>query len=103
MSSIQELREKRTAKAREYRNLLDSHTGAIPEEAGKQLDTLEDEISALDDAIALSLIHISSCRRRTLTISWPEPTAGRTTGATCNPSAMPATAARPSGRMAGVR
>ena len=29
MSSIQELREKRTAKAREYRNLLDSHTGAI--------------------------------------------------------------------------
>ena len=52
MSSIQELREKRTAKAREYRNLLDSHTGAIPEEAGKQLDTLEDEISALDDAIA---------------------------------------------------
>ena len=52
MSSIQELREKRTAKAREYRNLLDSHTGAIPEEAGKQLDTLEGEISALDDAIA---------------------------------------------------
>ena len=52
MSSIQELREKRTAKAREYRNLLDSHTGAIPEEAGKQLDTLESEISALDDAIA---------------------------------------------------
>ena len=52
MSSIQELREKRTAKAREYRNILDSHTGAIPEEAGKQLDTLEVEISALDDAIA---------------------------------------------------
>ena len=51
MSSIQELREKRAAKAREYRNLLDSHTGAIPEEAGKQLDTLEDEISALDDAL----------------------------------------------------
>ena len=36
MSSIQELREKRTAKAREYRNLLDSHTGAIPEEAGNR-------------------------------------------------------------------
>ncbi len=49
--SIQELREKRTAKAREYRNLLDSHSGAIPEEVGKQLDTLETDISALDDAI----------------------------------------------------
>ena len=45
----------------------------------------------------------ASCRRRTLTTLWPEPTAGRTTGATCNPSAMPATAARPSGRTAGVR
>ena len=37
MSSIQELREKRTAKAREYRNLLDSHTGAIPEEASNSI------------------------------------------------------------------
>ena len=29
MSSIQELREKRTAKAREYRNLLDRHPESI--------------------------------------------------------------------------
>ena len=50
--SIQELREKRTAKAREYRNILDSHTGAIPEEVGKQLDALEVEIGALDESIA---------------------------------------------------
>ena len=41
--------------------------------------------------------------RRMLTTSWPEPTAGRMTGATCNPSVMPATAGRPSGRTAGVR
>lgn len=50
--SIQELREKRTAKAREYRNLLDRHPEAIPEETGKQLDALEAEISALDEAVA---------------------------------------------------
>ena len=49
--SIQELREKRTAKAREYRNIVDSHSGAIPEEVGKQLDGLETDISALDEAI----------------------------------------------------
>ena len=30
MSSIQELREKRTAKAREYRNLLDRHPESHP-------------------------------------------------------------------------
>ena len=52
MSSIQELREKRTAKAREYRNLLDRHPESIPEEAANQFDALETEISALDDAIA---------------------------------------------------
>lgn len=52
MSSIQELREKRTAKAREYRNLLDRHPESIPEEAANQFDALESEISALDDAIA---------------------------------------------------
>lgn len=49
MSSIQELREKRTAKAREYRNLLDRHPESIPEEAANQFDALESE---------LSLIHI---------------------------------------------
>ena len=41
MSSIQELREKRTAKAREYRNLLDRHPESIPEEAANQFDALE--------------------------------------------------------------
>lgn len=50
--SIQELREKRTAKAREYRNLLDRHPESIPEEVGKQLDGLEAEISTLDEAVA---------------------------------------------------
>ena len=49
MSSIQELREKRTAKAREYRNLLDRHPESIPEEAANQFDALESEISALED------------------------------------------------------
>ena len=51
MSSIQELREKRTAKAREYRNLLDRHPESIPEEVANQFDALESEISALDDAL----------------------------------------------------
>lgn len=50
--SIQHLREERTAKAREYRNTLDTNPGKLPEEVVAKLDALEGEISALDERIA---------------------------------------------------
>lgn len=50
--SIQRMREERTAKAREYRNILDQNPGKLPAEASAKLDTLEGEINALDESIA---------------------------------------------------
>lgn len=50
--SLQHLREERTAKAREYRNILDSNPGKLSEEIVAKLDALETDISALDERIA---------------------------------------------------
>lgn len=52
MPSIQNLREERTAKAREYRNLLDKNPGKLPEDVTAKLDGLESDITALDESIA---------------------------------------------------
>lgn len=52
MNSIQELRERRAAKAIEARKLLDDHTGDKWTAAvGEQCDTLYNEIGALEDQI----------------------------------------------------
>lgn len=50
--SIQHLREERTAKAREYRNTLDTNPGKLSEEVVAKLNELEGDISALDERIA---------------------------------------------------
>lgn len=50
--SIQSLREERTEKAREYRNLLDKNPGKLSEEITAQLDGLEKDITAIDDRIS---------------------------------------------------
>lgn len=50
--SIQNLREERTAKAREYRNTLDSNPGKLSEEVVAKLNALESDITALDERIA---------------------------------------------------
>jgi HK97 family phage major capsid protein len=50
--SIQHLREERTAKAREYRNTLDTNPGKLSEEVVAKLNELENDISALDERIA---------------------------------------------------
>ncbi len=52
MPSIQEMREERTAKAREYRNLLDKNPGKLSDEVKAKLDALESDISGLEDAIS---------------------------------------------------
>ena len=51
--SIQDLRERRNEKAREYRNTLDKHPKdkALPEEAKAALDDLLEAITNLDDRI----------------------------------------------------
>ena len=51
--SIQKLREERNEKARDYRNTLDKCPQDAPmsEETSKKLDTLRDEITALEDRI----------------------------------------------------
>ena len=50
--SIQNLREERTAKAREYRNTLDNNPGKLSEEVVAKLNELESDITALDERIA---------------------------------------------------
>lgn len=50
--SIQSMREERTAKAREYRNILDQNSGKLSDEVKAKLDNIEDEISNLDESIA---------------------------------------------------
>jgi HK97 family phage major capsid protein len=50
--SIQALREERTAYVREYRNILDSTSGALSDEQRKRLDEIEQSISAVEDRIA---------------------------------------------------
>lgn len=49
--SIQKLREERTAKAKEYRNILDANPGKLTEEESKKLDELTVDIDALQDRI----------------------------------------------------
>lgn len=51
MKSIQALREERTAKAKEYRNILDLNKGKLTDEEKAKLDTLSDEITTIDDRI----------------------------------------------------
>ncbi|AAS95978.1 phage major capsid protein [Nitratidesulfovibrio vulgaris] len=50
--SIQSLREERTAKAREYRNILDQNPGKLPDDIKTKLDALAADITDLDEAIA---------------------------------------------------
>jgi HK97 family phage major capsid protein len=52
--SIQNLRDERVAKAREYRNILDQNPKGktLPEDAVAKLDELERDITALEDNIA---------------------------------------------------
>lgn len=50
--SIQQMREERTAKAREYRNLLDQNPGKLSTEITDKLDALGSDIEALDESIA---------------------------------------------------
>ena len=50
--SIQSLREERTAKAREYRNILDSFSGPLSDEVKTKLDGLEADITGIEDRIA---------------------------------------------------
>ena len=49
--SIQKLRDERTVKAREYRNLLEQNPGTLSAEVVAKLDGLEAEISSLDVSI----------------------------------------------------
>jgi HK97 family phage major capsid protein len=50
--SIQNLREERTAKAREYRNTLDNNPGKLSEEVVAKLNELESDITNLDERLA---------------------------------------------------
>ena len=50
--SIQSLREERTAKAREYRNILDNFSGPLSDEVKTKLDGLEADITGIEDRIA---------------------------------------------------
>ena len=50
--SIQSLREERTAKAREYRNILDNNSGPLSDEVKTKLDELEAGITGIEDRIA---------------------------------------------------
>ncbi len=50
--SIQQLREERTAKAKEYRNILDANPGKLTNEEGQKLDELKVDIDALDSRIS---------------------------------------------------
>lgn len=50
--SIQSLREERTAKAREYRNILDNNSGPLSDEVKTKLDELEADITGIEDRIA---------------------------------------------------
>ena len=50
--SIQSLREERTAKAREYRNILDNNSGPLSDEVKAKLDELEADITGIEDRIA---------------------------------------------------
>ena len=50
--SIQSLREERTAKAREYRNILDNFSGPLSDEVKTKLDVLEADITGIEDRIA---------------------------------------------------
>ena len=50
--SIQSLREERTAKAREYRNILDNNSGPLSDEVKTKLDELEACITGIEDRIA---------------------------------------------------
>ncbi|OIO03162.1 MAG: capsid protein [Desulfovibrionaceae bacterium CG1_02_65_16] len=50
--SVQELREKRTAKAREYRNILDKNPGVLTTEETTKLDALAKDIDDLEATIA---------------------------------------------------
>lgn len=52
MPSIQQMREERTAKAREYRNILDKNPGKLSDEVKAQLDALESDITGLEDSIS---------------------------------------------------
>jgi HK97 family phage major capsid protein len=49
--SIQSLREERTAKAREYRNILDNNSGPLSDEVKTKLDELEAGITGIEDRI----------------------------------------------------
>ena len=49
--SIQSLREERTAKAREYRNILDNNNGPLSDEVKTKLDELEAGITGIEDRI----------------------------------------------------
>ena len=49
--SIQSLREERTAKAREYRNILDNNSGPLSDEVKAKLDELEAGITGIEDRI----------------------------------------------------
>lgn len=50
--SIQKMREERTAKAREYRNILDQNPGVLNNEVKAKLDGLSQDIDGLEDSIA---------------------------------------------------
>lgn len=50
--SIQALREQRTAKAKEYRAILDANPGALTEDEKIKLDALDAEIVAIEDRIS---------------------------------------------------
>lgn len=49
--SIQALREERTAKAREFRNILDKNTGSLSAEEKGKLNELQAEIDGLEETI----------------------------------------------------
>jgi HK97 family phage major capsid protein len=52
MESIQDLRERRAAKASESRKLLDAHKGGhLPADVSDKIDTLYNEITAIDNTI----------------------------------------------------
>lgn len=50
--SIQNLREERTAKAKEYRHILDQNKGQLTEEEVEKLDKLESSITGIEDRIS---------------------------------------------------
>lgn len=51
-TTIQALREQRTEKARNFRNILDANPGELNDNVKSSLDDLEKDISALDESIA---------------------------------------------------